>query len=177
MFRRASRARQFAVVPVENSTEGAVGRTLDLLLSTPLRICGEVELRVHQNLMAKSDSLAGISKRLFARAVARAVQRLAGANLPDAERVPVVEQRRGGAAGGGEAAAAAIAGEAAAERYGLRAARAQHRGRAEQHHALPRARQPRARADRARPHLARHVGAEQARRGARAAHARSPSTA
>jgi chorismate mutase/prephenate dehydratase len=32
----------YAVVPIENSTEGAIGRTLDLLLTTPLKICGEV---------------------------------------------------------------------------------------------------------------------------------------
>ena len=45
-FRRCeSGAAQFTVVPVENSTEGAVGRTLDLLVATPLRICGEIELR------------------------------------------------------------------------------------------------------------------------------------
>src|SRR5437764_6598138 len=44
---------QFTVVPVENSTEGVVGRTLDLLLTTPLRICAEIELRVQQNLLAK----------------------------------------------------------------------------------------------------------------------------
>src|SRR5262245_28270585 len=51
-FRRCeSGAAQFAVVPVENSTEGAVGRTLDLLLTTPLKICAEIELRVQQNLM------------------------------------------------------------------------------------------------------------------------------
>ena len=43
VFRRCEAgAAEFAVVPVENSTEGAVGRTLDLLLTTPLRICGEV---------------------------------------------------------------------------------------------------------------------------------------
>ena len=49
-FRRAeARAAQFTVVPVENSTEGVIGRTLDLLLATPLRICAEIELRVQQN--------------------------------------------------------------------------------------------------------------------------------
>ena len=53
-FRRCeARAVQFTVVPVENSTEGVVGRTLDLLLGTPLRICAEIELRVQQNLLAK----------------------------------------------------------------------------------------------------------------------------
>jgi len=44
VFRSAeSGATQFAVVPVENSTDGAVGRTLDLLLTTTLRICGEID--------------------------------------------------------------------------------------------------------------------------------------
>ena len=41
----------FGVVPVENSTEGSVNHTLDSLLGSPLRICGEVELRIHQFLM------------------------------------------------------------------------------------------------------------------------------
>ena len=41
----------YAVVPVENSTEGAVGRTLDLIAQTPLSICGEARLRVQQHLM------------------------------------------------------------------------------------------------------------------------------
>ena len=57
VFRAAeSGGAQFAVVPVENSTDGAVGRTLDLLLRTPLRICGEVALRVHQNLLRRAGS-------------------------------------------------------------------------------------------------------------------------
>ncbi len=51
---------QYAVVPVENSTDGAVGRTLDLLLTTPLKICAEVVLRVQQNLMAKRPSMKAI---------------------------------------------------------------------------------------------------------------------
>src|SRR5262245_63068669 len=63
VFRQAETgATEFAVVPVENSTEGADGRTRDRLLSTPLRICAEIALRVHRNLMAKSDSLAGMTR-------------------------------------------------------------------------------------------------------------------
>lgn len=50
----------YGVVPVENSTEGAVGRTLDLLLTTSLSLCGEVELPVHHNLLAKSMGLAAV---------------------------------------------------------------------------------------------------------------------
>src|SRR6266850_4599303 len=62
-FRRCeSGAAQFTVVPAENSTEGVVGRTLDLLVATPLRICGEIELRVQQNLLSKEKSLSTIGK-------------------------------------------------------------------------------------------------------------------
>src|ERR687888_1616346 len=62
-FRRCeARAVQFTVVPVENSTEGVVGRTLDLLVTTPLRICGEIELRVQQNLLSRETSLRSVKK-------------------------------------------------------------------------------------------------------------------
>ncbi|OQW40427.1 MAG: prephenate dehydratase [Proteobacteria bacterium SG_bin4] len=52
----------YGVVPVENSSEGAVGRTMDLLLQTPLSICGEIQLPVHQFLMAQQSNLARITK-------------------------------------------------------------------------------------------------------------------
>jgi len=62
-FRRCeSGAAQFTVVPAENSTEGVVGRTLDLLVTTPLRICGEIELRVQQNLLSKEGNLKAIRR-------------------------------------------------------------------------------------------------------------------
>jgi chorismate mutase/prephenate dehydratase len=50
----------FGVVPVENSTEGAINRTLDLLLQTPLTISGEVSLPVHHSLMTASGTMAGV---------------------------------------------------------------------------------------------------------------------
>src|SRR5436853_5519030 len=119
-FRRCeSRAVQFTVVPVENSTEGVVGRTLDLLLATPLRICGEVELRVQQNLLAKGE-LKDV-RRIYSHA-----QSLGQCNawlaqhLPNAERVAVASNAEAAQRAAGETAAAAIAGEAAAERYGLK---------------------------------------------------------
>lgn len=52
----------YGVVPVENSSEGAVGRTMDLLLQTPLTICGEIQLPVHQFLMAQQADLSQINK-------------------------------------------------------------------------------------------------------------------
>ncbi len=53
---------QFGVVPVENSTEGVIAHTLDRFMDSPLQICGEVEIRVHQNLLGKMDTLVGISE-------------------------------------------------------------------------------------------------------------------
>ena len=49
-----ARQADYVVAPVENSTEGSVGRTLDLLVSTPLRACGEVELRIHHHLLRQT---------------------------------------------------------------------------------------------------------------------------
>jgi chorismate mutase/prephenate dehydratase len=119
-FRSAeSGATQFAVAPAENSTDGVVGRTLDLLITTPMRICGEIDLRVRQNLMGKSK-LAGI-RRVYSHA-----QSLAQCNgwlnrhLPKAERVQVGSNAEAARRASKEKGAAAIAGEAAAGHYKLK---------------------------------------------------------
>jgi len=123
-FRRCeSGGAQFTVVPVENSTEGVVGRTLDLLLATPLVICGEVELRVQQNLLARGEAKALDLKAI--RRVYSHAQSLAqchgwlAQNLPGVERIPVASNAEAAQRAAREQGAAAIAGEAAAERYGL----------------------------------------------------------
>ena len=51
----------YGVVPVENSTEGAIGITLDLLLSSPLKICGEITLPIHHCLLSKQEDISQIS--------------------------------------------------------------------------------------------------------------------
>ena len=48
-----SGAADFGVVPIENSTDGRIVDTLDMFTRLPLRICGEVQLSVHHNLLAK----------------------------------------------------------------------------------------------------------------------------
>ena len=120
VFRRAeSGDAEFAVVPVENSTEGAVGRTLDLLVTTPLKICAEVELRVHQNLMLKSGGLADV-KRVYSHAQSLAqCHGWLNQNLPGAERVPVVSNADAARRASEEPGTAAIAGQMASERFGL----------------------------------------------------------
>jgi chorismate mutase / prephenate dehydratase len=121
-FRRCeSGGAQFTVVPAENSTEGVVGRTLDLLVTTPLRICGEIELRVQQNLLSKEKSLASIRKIYsHAQSLAQCYGWLAQ-NLPGVERVPVASNAEAAQRAAQEAGTAAIAGQAAGERYGLAA--------------------------------------------------------
>ncbi|MES2013370.1 MAG: prephenate dehydratase [Pseudomonadota bacterium] len=51
----------YGVVPVENSTEGAIGLTLDLLLASPLKICGEITLPIHHCLLSKQTDISQIS--------------------------------------------------------------------------------------------------------------------
>ena len=51
----------YGVVPVENSTEGAIGLTLDLLLASPLKICGEVSLPIHHCLLSSQTDIHQIS--------------------------------------------------------------------------------------------------------------------
>lgn len=119
-FRAAeSDAAHYAVVPVENSTEGVISRTLDLLLASPLKICGEVVVRVHQNLMAKSTDLAVIQK-VYSHAQSLAqTQGWLGQNLPKPERVAVSSNAEAARLASVEEGVAAIGPAIAAERYGL----------------------------------------------------------
>jgi chorismate mutase/prephenate dehydratase len=112
-------ASNYAVVPVENSTEGAIGRTLDLLLTTPLRICGEVVLRVRQNLMVKGGSLEGVTKVYSHPQSLAQCQGWLSSNLPRAERVPLSSNAEAARRAAQEAGVCAIGPAIAAERYGL----------------------------------------------------------
>ncbi len=108
-----------AVVPVENSTEGAVGRTLDLVSQSPLSIIGEAKLRIEQHLMTRAASLAGV-KRVYSHAQSLAqCTRWLARNLPEAARVPVASNAEAARLAAGEAGAAAIAGANAAAIHGV----------------------------------------------------------
>ncbi|HZV54343.1 MAG TPA: prephenate dehydratase [Rhodocyclaceae bacterium] len=109
----------YGVVPVENSTEGAVGRTLDLLLTSPLMICGEIGLRIHQNLMSKSAAAERLTKLYsHAQSLAQCHEWL-NRNLPNVPRVPVASNAEAARMAALEPDACAIAGEAAAKLYEL----------------------------------------------------------
>ena len=120
VFRAAEGGRtDYAIVPVENSTEGAVGRTLDLMAQTPLTIVGEVKLRIVQNLLGKGVTLDAVSRVYsHAQSLAQCVQWLAR-HLQSAARVAVASNAEAARLAAAEPGAAAIAGEAAAAIYGL----------------------------------------------------------
>lgn len=109
----------YAVVPVENSTEGAVGRTLDLMAATDLTVCGEVNLRVNQNLLTHAKDLAAIT-RVYShgQSLAQCVKWLAQ-HLPSVPRIAVASNAEAARLAAAEPAAAAIAGENAGIIYGL----------------------------------------------------------
>ena len=110
----------YGVVPVENSTEGAIGRTLDLLLSTPAMICGEVMLPIRQCLMSRSGRLGDIRKLYsHAQSFSQCQQWLAR-NLPRAGRVAVVSNAEAARLAARERGAAAIGPRTAAALYGLK---------------------------------------------------------
>lgn len=109
----------YAVVPVENSTEGAVGRTMDLLLGTQLKICGEVVLRIHQNLLSREIDLGRISKIYsHAQSLAQCHEWL-NHHLPGVPRISVASNSLAAQMAAEEPGVAAIAGVAAAERFNL----------------------------------------------------------
>ena len=109
----------YVVVPVENSTEGAVGRTLDLMISSPLTICGEVVLRIHHHLLRKHcDTVAPTKVYAHAQALAQCHEWL-NRHLPDAERVSVSSNAEAARLASLDDGLAAIAGDAAADCYQL----------------------------------------------------------
>lgn len=128
-----SGAADFGVVPVENSTEGAVGRSLDLMPQTGMKVCGEVIVRIHHFLMAKPTALR--DHDLMAKAAPKSladVKRVfshgqslgqchewLNENLPHAERVAVASNAEAARRAAEEPHSAAVAGEAAAAHYGL----------------------------------------------------------
>ncbi len=112
-------AAEFGVVPVENSTEGAVSRTLDLLLQTQLVIGGELALPIHHNLLTLTGDLNGVT-RVCAHAQALAqCQRWLSTHVPNLERQAVSSNAGSGPAAADDPSIAAIAGDRAATHYGL----------------------------------------------------------
>jgi chorismate mutase / prephenate dehydratase len=126
----------FGVVPVENSTEGTISNTLDMLPHAACKICGEVELRIHHNLMGRMKAPRRDRAHLRTPAGARPVPRLA-------RRKPARRRARAGesATPRGRAARATSAGRRRSRRRPPRRSTASHHRAAtsrtaRQHHAV-----------------------------------------
>jgi len=111
----------FGVAPIENSSEGTVNiHTLDMFLSSPLKMCGEIELRIHQHLMGRMADLKEV-KRVCSHPQSLAQCRgWLAQHLPDAEKVPVASNAEAARRARDEDGTAALAGESAAQVYNLK---------------------------------------------------------
>jgi chorismate mutase/prephenate dehydratase len=115
---------EFGVVPVENSTEGTVNRTLDLLMRTTLSISGEVALPVQHSLMTRTGAMEGVT-RICAHSQALAqCQAWLNEHYPQLERRAVASNGEAARMASEESGVAAIAGDMAARRYSLAIAHA-----------------------------------------------------
>ncbi|MFP6558396.1 prephenate dehydratase [Paraburkholderia sp. B3] len=112
-------ASEFGVVPVENSSEGAVSRSLDLFLETQLVIGGEIALPIEHNLMTQSGKLAGVTRVCAHPQALAQCQHWLTAHAPHLERQAVASNAEAARLAGADPTVAAIAGERAATHYGL----------------------------------------------------------
>lgn len=109
----------YGVVPVENSSEGVVNHTLDNFLSSNLQICGEVELRVHHNLMVSPDAKGEIQRIYSHQQTLGQCRRWLNGHYPNVPRLTTSSNAEAARRAAEEKDAAAIAGEIAAEIYDL----------------------------------------------------------
>lgn len=117
-----SGAAEFGVIPVENSTEGVVTRSLDLLLNSPLHIVGEISLLVRHNLLRTSSSLDNVEVVLAHPQALAQCQQWLSAHLPHAERRAVSSNAEGARLAASHPQWAAIASERAGSEFGLHTA-------------------------------------------------------
>ena len=110
----------YGVVPVENSTEGVVSHTLDTFVGSPLQICGEVELRIHHHLMAGDGDLEGVTRIYSHQQSLAQCREWLNAHLSGVETITVSSNAEAARRAAAEPGTAAIAGETAAEIYGLK---------------------------------------------------------
>lgn len=110
----------YGVVPIENSTEGVIDHTLDMFLNSPMKICGEIELRVHHHLLGKSDNLKEIQRIYSHQQTFAQCREWLDTNLPEVERVAVTSNAEAARRASEDDHAVACGPAAAAEIYGLK---------------------------------------------------------
>ena len=109
----------YGMVPVENSTEGAIGRTLDLLLQSSLQVCGELMLPIHQCLLAQHCELNAIKTVYSHPQSLGQCQGWLNTHLPRAARISASSNAEAARLAAENPGSAAIAGSQAAAHFGL----------------------------------------------------------
>lgn len=115
-----SQSAHYGVVPVENSTEGMVNHTLDCFLTTNLRICAEVELPIHHAFMRHEESPSEITQIISHSQSLAQCRGWLDRHYPGIDRVAVASNGEAARQASQNPQLAAIAGELAADKYGLR---------------------------------------------------------
>lgn len=109
----------YGVVPIENSTGGIISHTLDRFVNSPLKICGEIHLAIHQNLMSKSRNMSGITRIYSHEQSLMQCRDWLDRNYPDLARIAVASNAEAARLAAQDSTSAAIAGENAARLYDL----------------------------------------------------------
>ncbi|MDB2382731.1 prephenate dehydratase [Porticoccaceae bacterium] len=110
----------YGVVPVENSTEGVISHTLDSFMDSSIKICGEVELRIHHHFMVGGNTNNDNITRVYSHAQSLAqCRQWLNSNYPNIERVAVSSNAEAAKRVQGEWNSAAIAGDMSCELYQL----------------------------------------------------------
>jgi chorismate mutase / prephenate dehydratase len=110
----------YGVVPVENSTEGVISHTLDSFMDSSVKICGEVELRIHQHFMIGPNTNKDNITRVYSHAQSLAqCRKWLDSNYPNIERVAVSSNAEAARRVKGEWNSAAIAGDMSCDLYEL----------------------------------------------------------
>jgi chorismate mutase/prephenate dehydratase len=109
----------FGVVPVENSSEGAVNRTLDLMLATTTIISGEVAIAVHHSLMTRTGNMDGVTVVAAHSQALAQCQVWLNQHYSKLERRAVASNAEAAVMASKDGSVAAIASEMAGEQYKL----------------------------------------------------------
>lgn len=109
----------FGVVPVENSNQGIVSHTLDRFVDSDLKICGEIEMAIHHNLLSKAKSLADIERVYSHQQSLSQCKAWIRQHLPTAECIAVSSNAEAARRVRHSPDAAAISSKSAAEIYGV----------------------------------------------------------
>jgi len=110
----------FGLVPVENSTEGVISHTLDMFIQSDLKVCGEVEVRIHHQLASLSGESENIKKIYSHQQSFAQCRNWLDQNYPTLERIPVSSNAEAARLVSKDGSAAAICGIQAVEIFGLK---------------------------------------------------------